>query len=294
MIFISRLEDGRVTEARFSVVTDGACDVIGDLGPVVVPVHLAFGLEQYDSPGITTSDLYANLRSKAQHPTTSQPSPEEFAARYRALAGRAILGVHVSSGLSGTLNAADQGRKLAEANVHLMDSRSVSIGLGAQVYAAGMAARMGESLETAIKWVNRTREETRTIFALETLEYLRKSGRIGRAQAMIGGFLNIKPVLEVDRHTGGFEPLARVRGFSAATLEIVQRVRHWIPARTGLRVVLGYGEQESDADHLLELLKAHYAIHWVERVQVGPALAVHSGPRVVGLAVAAGLWPWER
>ncbi len=283
-----------MTGPRFSVVTDGACDVIGDLEAVVVPVHLAFGLEQYDSPGITTKDLYANLRSHPQHPTTSQPSPEEFAARYRALAGRAILGVHVSSGLSGTLNAADQGRKLAGADVHLVDSRSVSIGLGTQVYVAAMAARMGESLETALKWVNRTREETHTIFALETLEYLHKSGRIGRAQALIGGLLNIKPVLEVDRHTGSFEPLARVRGFSVATSEIVQRLLQWIPARTPLRVVIGYGELESDADHLLELLQAHYPIYWVDRTQVGPALAVHSGPRVVGLAVAAGPWPWER
>jgi DegV family protein with EDD domain len=276
------------------VVTDGACDVIGGLEPIVVPVHLAFGLEQYDSPGITNSDLYAKLRSHPQHPTTSQPSPEEFAARYRTLGGRAILGVHVSSALSGTINAADQGRKLAGADAHLIDSKAVSIGLGAQVYVAAMAARLGEPLETAIRWVNRTREETRTIFALETLEYLHKSGRIGRAQALIGGLLNIKPVLEVDRHTGSFDPLARIRGFSHATQEIVHRLLQWIPARTPLRVALGYGELESDADHLLELLQAHYPIHWVARTQVGPALAVHSGPRVVGLAVAAGAWPWER
>lgn len=278
---------------QFSVVTDGACDLIGNLEPIVVPVHLAFGHEQYDSPGIGNRELYANLRSHPQHPTTSQPSPEEFAAQYRTLTGQTILGVHVSGALSGTLNAADQGRQLAGVNARLIDSKSVSVGLGMQVHAAAMAARMGEPLETAVQWVNRTRQETRTIFALETLEYLRKSGRINRAQAVIGGLLNIKPVLEIDHYTGAFETLGRARGFSHAILEIVRCVLEWIPARTPLRVAIGHGEREADADHLLDALKAHYPLHWVARTEVGPALAVHSGPRVVGLAVASGPWPWE-
>ena len=280
---------------RFNVVTDGACDVLWSEGlePAVVPVHLAFGSAQYDSPGISNMELYANLRAQ-QHPTTSQPSPEEFAARYRELSDRPILGVHVSGALSGTINAADQGRKIAGADVQLIDSKSVSIGLGMQVHVAAMAARMGESLETAARWVNRTREESRTIFALETLEYLRRSGRIGRTQAVIGGLLNIKPVLEVNRHTGGFETLARVRGFSSATAQIVERLLEWIPARTPIRVALGHGELAEDADRLLELLQAHYPLRWVARTEIGPALALHSGPRVVGLTVAAGPWPWER
>ena len=200
----------------------------------------------------------------------------------------------MSSALSGTLNAADQGRKLAGADVRLIDSRSVSIGLGMQVHVAAMAARLGESLETAVAWVTQTREQTRTIFAMETLEYLRRSGRIGRTQAVIGNLLNIKPVLEVDRQTGGFETLNRVRGFSSATAEIIEHLLEWIPERTPIRVALGHGELESDADHLLGLLQAHYPIHWTARTEIGPALAVHSGPRVVGLAVAAEVWPWER
>lgn len=283
-----------MSEPRFNVVTDGACDVFGDTEASVVPVHLAFGLEQYDSPGITNTDLYANLRSHAAHPTTSQPSPEEFAARYRELASRPILSLHVSSALSGTLNAADQGCKLADVDARLIDSKSVSIGLGMQVHVAAMAARLGESLETAAHWVNQTREETRTIFALETLEYLRRSGRIGRTRAVIGNVLNIKPVLEVNRLTGSFETLSRARSFSSATAEIVERLLKWIPERTPIRVALGHGERSQDADHLLELLQAPYPIHWTARTEIGPALAVHSGPRVVGLAVAAGVWPWER
>lgn len=284
-------------EPRFWVVTDGACDLPASLEmqATVVPVHLAFGAEQHDSPGITSASLYAKLKTHPQHPTTSQPSPEEFAVRYRALTDRPILGIHVSAALSGTFNAADQGRRLApEVQVHLLDSRSVSVGLLMQVYAATVAARLGEPLETAIRWVNRTREETRTVFALETLEYLRKGGRIGRLQAAIGGLLQVKPILEIDRVKGTFNALGRVRGFHRAIEELVDQLRAWIPPQTPLRVAVGHGETESDAEALLERLRAHYPLHWVVRAQVGPALAVHSGPRVVGMAVAAGIWPWEQ
>ena len=284
-------------EPRFWVVTDGACDIPASLEihPAVVPVHLAFGTEQHDSPGMTNAELYDKLKTHPQHPTTSQPSPEEFAACYRKLTDRPILGIHVSSALSGTFNVADQGRKLVPgADVHLLDSRSVSVGMLFQVYAASVAARLGEPLETAMRWVGRTREETRTVFALETLEYLRKGGRIGRVQAAIGGLLQVKPILEIDRAKGTFNALGRVRGFSRAIEEIVTQLRNWIPPQTPLRVAIGHGETESDADHLLEQLRKQYPLHWVVRAQVGPALAVHSGPRVVGMAVAAGTWPWEQ
>lgn len=288
--------DSSLVLPQFWVVTDGACDYPISLKPrpLIVPVNIAIGNDQFASSELSTANFYARLKTNPHVLSTSQPSLEQFACSYRSLVGQAILSLHVSSAMSGTINAAAQGAHLVTgADVHLLDTKSVSVGMTMQVYVAAMAAHLGVSPETALAWVEQTRQQTSTIFTLGSLAYLRRSGRISSLRALFGAALDIKPVIEIERHKGSFKSLVNARGFHRAVEMIVLQMQKIVPVGTPLRVLIGYGEDKADADDLESRIAQHYPLHWLQRVQVGSALAVHSGPRVVGLAFAPNSWAWE-
>lgn len=286
-----------MTEGAFHVVTDGGCDIPKEMNisPHVVPLALSFGNEHHPSTALTPAAFYSKLASSPHHPTTSQPAPADFVKQYQNLTDKPILSLHISSGLSGTMNAADQASKtVARAQVHLHDTKTLSIGQAFQVYAAVTAAQRGESLELALDWVREVQNATQLLFTIDTLEYLQKGGRIGRVQAMLGSVLNLKPVVQVTKDTGTYVNVGRARSFTKAMEALVKKVQEQIPASTPLRVAIAYGDDQVYAERLLAMLREHYPLHWVGTVPVGPVLAVHTGPKLVGLCVAAGPWPWEK
>jgi DegV family protein with EDD domain len=205
------------------------------------------------------------------------------------------LVVTISSGLSGSFNAADQARAIEQdVPVTLHDARTLSGAQAFQVHAAMTARARGHDVATAIEWMKRVHDETELYFTIDTLEYLRRGGRIGRVQAALGGLLNLKPVVTVDKETGTYANVARARTWPKALVEITRRVSDRYGEGTPLRVALMHGAEAAVAEQVLEKLRDRHPIVWSGAAPVGVALAVHTGPTAVGLAVAPGAWPWER
>ncbi|PYE54375.1 DegV family protein [Deinococcus yavapaiensis] len=284
------------TSPSFDVVSDGGLDKFEDLLNDVpaAPFALHFGNTSYLADQLPREAFFRELKTNASHPTTSQPTPQQFAEMYTA-ARRPVLCVTISAGLSGSRSAAEQARSVVpNADVTIHDSRTLSAAQAFQVHAAMTARNLGHSVDTAKEWMTRVSDETELYFTIDTLEYLKKGGRIGRVQAALGGLLNLKPIVTVDKTSGTYVNAARARSWSKALETLAAQVTAKYGAGTPLRVGLLYGDSTSYAAELLEYVKVKHPIVWSGAASVGPALAVHTGPKAAGLAVAPGPWPWER
>ncbi len=285
-----------VVTPSFDVVSDGGLDGLPRLlnEVRVAPFTLTFGQESFVADELPRDELFAKLRGDAPHPTTSQPTPGQYAELYRE-AERPLLVVTISSGLSGSLNSAEQARSLVNGvPVTLHDSRTLSGAQAFQVHAAMTARERGLDLDTALAWMRTVHEETELYFTIDTLEYLRRGGRIGTVQAKLGSMLNLKPVVTVDKATGTYINAGRARTWPKALDAIAQQVTTRFGAGTPLRVALLYGETADDAEQLSTRLSERHPLWWTDTAPVGVALVVHTGPKAVGLAVAPERWPWER
>lgn len=281
----------------FSIITDGGIDAFPSLlnDVPVAPFSVNFGSQTYKLGQISRAELYRQLETNPEHPTSSQPTPQDWAEAARATAGGDVLGVTISAGLSGSHNAAEQARSVLDGvNVTLHDSRTLSGAQAFQVHAAATAAARGESLETALTWMRAVHEETEIYFTIETLEYLRRGGRIGRVTATLGGLLNLKPVITVDKATGAYTNVGRARTYKGAIEAVAQQLTTRYGEGTPLRLGLMYGSVHEDADALLEHVRQRHPVVWHDFVGVNPVLNIHTGPRAVGVVAAPGNWPWER
>ncbi|GAA5512227.1 protein DegV [Deinococcus carri] len=288
-----------MTPPLFAVSTDGGLDAFAGLNNAVpvAPFSLNFGSRTYRMDEITREGLYRELQTNPEHPTSSQPTPQDWAQAYTQASGGTlpVLGLTISSGLSGSLNAAEQARAVVpQIPVTLHDTRTLSAAQAFQVHAAATAAGRGETLETALDWVRQTAAETELYFTIETLEYLRRGGRIGRVQATLGGLLNLKPVITVDRATGAYTNVGRARSYKGAIEAVAAQVTARYGEGTPLRLGLLYGSVREDADALLEVIQARHPVVWSGAAGVNPVLNVHTGPRALGVAAAPGHWVWER
>lgn len=280
----------------FDLVSDGGLDPFADLANDVpsAPFTVTFGTESFLATELARDAFFARLTGGGPHPTTNQPAPEAYAALYRD-AVRPLLVATISSGLSGSHNAADQARALApDVAVTLHDTRTLSGAQAFQVHAAMTARARGHPIATAIAWMQRVHDETELYFTIDTLEFLRRGGRIGRVQAALGGLVGLRPVVTVDKATGTYANVARARTWSKALATLVQQVGARFGEGTPLRVAALYGADPEVAERVLDLLRERHPIAWSGAAPVGVALAVHTGPTAVGLAVAPGAWPWER
>lgn len=280
--------------APFEVVADGGLDRFPSLlnGVRVAPFSISFGSQTFSAPDLSRADFFKRLRQGTPHPTTSQPTPEQFRELFEQSPAE-VLAVTISQGLSGSLNAATQALSLISKKVTLHSSGTLSAAQAFQVHAAMVARSKGQSIATAVEWMKKVHQQTELFFTIDTLEYLRRGGRIGRVQATLGGLLNLKPIITVDKASGTYSNVGRARSWEKAIEGIAALVTSKHGKGTPLRVGLLYGEETEGANLLLERLKEHHPILWNDLAPVGVALAVHTGPRAVGLAVAAGPWPWE-
>lgn len=281
----------------FRVIADGGLDKCRTLrnDVPVAPFYLNFGAQSYPNGELSQEEFFRRLRAGQPHPTTSQPTPRSYAELYRQSGEEVTLAVTISSGLSGSYGAAGQARALVpEAEVYLHDSRTLSAAQAFQVHAACTARERGETLQTAISWMRQVSDESELYFTLNQLEYLRRGGRIGRVTAMMGGILNIKPVVTVDKESGTYVSAARGRSWRGAIEAVAKQVTQRYGAGTPLRVAVMVGENVSDGEELLQHLRAAHPLLWHEMVSANQVLVVHTGPEAVGLTVAPGAWPWER
>lgn len=271
------------------VVTDSTAElpaeIVREFDITVIPLQVVFGEESFrDGIDLTSEDFFRRLEASDELPTTSQPSVGEFQAMYEALAERAsgIISIHLSAGFSGTVGTA---RLAAEAlkdrvPIEVLDSTTTSLAMGLGVIAAARAAQSGADLATCTETARSVFQRLRLAVGLETLEYLRRGGRIGRATAFLGGLLRLRPILTI--RDGEAFPLKRARTRAKLLEEI-------------LNISLGDDEIEEaavvdattpdDARFLVEEVRRRRPGVKVHTARFGPVIGVHGGPGMIGLAV---------
>src|SRR5262245_50230872 len=269
------------------VVTDSACDLpdglIDALGIEVVPLTIRFGAEEFvDRTDLTPDEFWRRLEESPALPETAAPSPGAFESVFRDLAGRGATGivcVNLSSHLSGTMQSAQVAAAAVvdACPVQVIDSRSASMGQGNLCLTAARRAADGDTLESIVTEVVDRRERTRLYATLDTLEHIRKSGRIGNARALLGSVLSIKPVIEI--RGGIVEEVGRVRTRSKALKEVAAKA-----AETKMEHLAVLHGNAPDLEELLELLAPIFPRDEIITGIVGPVIGTHAGPRVIGVS----------
>ena len=267
------------------IVTDSAADLsdelVKELEVAVVPLTIRFGAEEFvDRQDLTPEEFYARCAASPVLPETAAPSPGKFEEAFRSAfddGAEAIVCVNISSGLSATMaSAQNAARALADRDVRVIDSRSVTWGLGSQVVAAGRAAASGASADDIAALVEDMVGRTRVYGTLDTLENLKKGGRIGNAQALIGSLLSIKPLVSVE---GVVEEAGRARTRSKALRGLVDKVREAGPVEN-LGVMHG---SAPDIEEFVTMLAEVHPRDQIHVGEIGATIGVHAGPRVIGL-----------
>jgi DegV family protein with EDD domain len=275
------------------IITDSASDIpdseARELGITIAPLYIRFPEREIGSTELTADEFYDRLRAMApQIPTTSQPSPGMFAELYQKIssAGEEILSIHISSGLSGTIQAARiAANDLPGAAIRIVDSLTLSGGQRFQVLAAHMAAKIGWGTDAIVALLERVRAATETIYTLETIEYLARGGRIGRIQAIAGSMLGIKPIIRVDKADGKYSSAGRGRTLRQTMDGIVQYLAKTYGTEDPLWITVMHGQIPDIATAFAETLRQRLSVGRLDILRVSPALGVHVGPGVVGAAV---------
>jgi len=260
--------------------------MFAQLGIERMPLLITFGTEVLRSGvDIQAEEFYRRLVANRDNlPTTSQPSVGEFVDLYRRVGqtDKDIVSVHISSGLSGTLNSATQATKQCpELNITLIDTKTLSAAEGFQVVAIAQAIRRGYTVEQIVKRAQEVGDQTEIFFTLDTLYYLQKGGRIGRVQAMAGALLNLKPVITVDKGPGTYITVAKGRSIPKSIALIADQVYEKMQDRPAWVHVL-HTNSPDQAQALHDLILTRMPKAQLTRGQIVPVLGVHTGPGCVG------------
>jgi DegV family protein with EDD domain len=274
------------------IVTDSAADMpiteLQELGIVQAPLLIQFPEGEVSSADLQPDEFYQRLEALYPNiPTTAQPSSGAFAQLYRSLAelDPQILSIHISSGLSGTINSARLGCEqiASQAQVVVWDSLTLSGGERFQVLAAALACRAGWALDAVQQRLTDIRAKTEVLYTLDTLEYLARGGRIGRVQALAGALLNLKPVIGVDHVDGKYNNIAKSRTITRALTAITDQL-HNAYHDTPLWITVLHGRFAEKAEALGQELKGRLNVARLETLRISPVLGVHTGPGIVGAA----------
>jgi len=275
------------------IVTDRAADLSADqlsgLDIHFASLRITLDGRTYESGvDLDPESFYKLLGETDSFPTTSQPSAGEFAELYRKLSrsGEEILSIHISSGLSGTFNAASAGAQMVpEARVTLWDSMTLSCPLGWQVEVAAKMARAGASISDIQAKLGTLRKKVEGIYTLDTLKYLIHGGRISHITGLLASVLNIKPIIGVDKISGKYIQLARHVSIKRSIQGLVDVVAQKYGAGSRLRVQLLHGYNPEGVELLKSRMAEAFDCVWSPTVPVAPVLGAHTGPGLVGLSV---------
>ena len=271
------------------IVTDSTSDLppqlADELGITVVPVYLRFGEMVYlDGVDISHDEFYQKLVESSVHPSTSQPTPADFADVYGKLAEETdkIVSIHVTSKLSGTYNSALQGKELVGGGCHIevVDSLSTSMGLGLISMAAARLAEAGESLEAVMEEIRQAIPSIRLLGVFDTLKYLLRGGRIGKAKALLGSVLNVKPLLTM--REGELLPAGQVRTRNKGIDRLFDLVKNALNIQ---ELAIVHSTTLDEADSLKERVASIFDRKRIHIARLGPALGVHGGPGTLLLAL---------
>jgi len=250
----------------------------------VVPLYVRFGDESYrDYVELGPAEFYARLRTAAEMPTTSQPTPQDFLAAYEELAGyERIYSLHIASRLSGTFGSARiAAQELGGERVRMVDTETASAAIAMLGLAIQRRLEAGTDDEELDELVDCYKQEHGLLFTVDTLEFLARGGRIGRARAMAGQLLNIKPILTIAE--GEVVPVKRVRGNRKAMQEFVNDFTGATADEPGLRVGIAHADAPERAEALRKMVRAERPQAEIEVVTtLGAVVGTHAGPGTVG------------
>ncbi|MFH1003638.1 MAG: DegV family protein [Chloroflexota bacterium] len=264
------------------IVTDSSADLpaelVRELGITVVPLYVRFGEEVYrDRVDISEDEFYQRLQYDAVHPSTVQPSPQDFADVYQPLSGEAdgIVSVHISSKLSGTYNSAMRGKEIVRAKcpIEVIDSQTLTMALGMLAVMAARLARQGKGLAEVVAAVKQAVPVTHLLGLLDTLKYVMLGGRIGKAKALLGSILNVKPLLSLQE--GEVIPAGQARTRSKGIDRLFDFVQGYGRVQD-LAVV--YNTTPEEAETLAGRLGTVFDRKQITLSRVGPVLGTHMGP----------------
>ena len=271
------------------VVTDSICDtapgLAEELGITVVPVYIIFGQKAYrDRVDIGIDEFYHRLVNDPVYPTTSVPSPQDFADAYNRLTGETdeIISIHASARLSGIYNSAMLGAQMlaGKCRIEVIDSKSLSVGFGLSVLTAAREARAGRNLEQVTQATRQATLHIHDRSMANTLKYAVKGGRVNRAYGLIGTVLGVKPIM------GMRDGVAFLAGVARTRAKALQRMYEFAASVPGVQeIALGYTTEYDDAKNLAQRLKIKFPEVPVYIARVCPAVAVYGGPGSLGMGV---------
>jgi len=275
------------------VVTDSTCDIPAELaeelGITVVPIYVMFGQETYrDGIDMGTDEFFDRLVHNNVHPTTSVPSPQDFADVYNRLAGETdeIISIHITATESGTYNSALLAKDLVEkkCRIEIVDSESISMSLGMLVIATARAAQTGASLEQVTGMVRGNVSRMHLMILVDTLKYVIRGGRLGKASGLVGTILRVRPLLTLKE--GDLKPA----GVARSKVKAIERLYSYANSFSRVReLALVYTTDRDEANSLLNRLKAAFPDAASYLARVGPSLGTHAGPGAMGVAI----WEFE-
>ncbi len=278
------------------IVTDSGVDLLlpqerlAELNIHVVPLVVTLDGKSYrEGVDIQPDEFYQLLAETDSLPVTSQPSAGDFAETYRRLAAvdPDILSIHISAGLSGTLNAARTGAStVPEANVTVIDTKTLSAAAGWQVEAAARAAKAGWSMEQILGLMERIGDASESAYTLKELKYLIHGGRISHMKGLIASLLNIKPLIGVEKVNGTYVQLGQMRSFKAAVKSLADRIGNLHAPGSALRVQVLHSYNPQGAALLREFIDQRFNCSWLPEGNLSLVLGAHTGPSMVGVAYA--------
>ncbi|BFH15042.1 DegV family protein [Paenibacillus melissococcoides] len=281
--------------ASIRIVTDSTADIPQELREryriEMIPLKVHFGNDMYqDAVTISAERFYQLLVEAKRLPTTSQPSPIEFLEVFKRLNAEPdtqIISIHLSAAFSGTYQSAVLAKNMMEeeADITIVDSKSASYGFGLIVVEAAKMAEAGRSKEEILAMIERYQRERKLFFLVDTLEYLQKGGRIGKAAALFGTLLNIKPILSIDDE-GEVYAVEKVRGHKKAVARILEMLKQEFEGRP-VHTVMGYTSNPSAADDLAAAIQNTMDVRSMDYTIVGSVIGTHVGTGVA----AVFMWP---
>ncbi|BBH19657.1 fatty acid-binding protein DegV [Paenibacillus baekrokdamisoli] len=283
--------------SQVKIVTDSTSDipkrVREQLDIEMVPLQVIFGEETYlDAKTISASQFYEKLMASTTLPTTSQPSPAEFEETYQRILqknpGSPIISIHISSAISGTYQSAVLGSTLleepSERDITVIDSKSASYGAGMLVVKAAEMAAAGESKEAILKEIDRISKDQRLYFFVDSLEYLQKGGRIGKAAALFGSILNIKPILSLDE-AGTVIVIDKVRGTNKAMSRFIELFKHDF-GNDPVEMTVAWSFKSEVALELAALAQTQLNVRNIRQTEIGAVIGTHVGPGTAALFIS--------
>ena len=265
--------------------SDITSDLAGELGITVVPLYVRFGEEIFkDREEITSEDFYRRLVYEDILPSTTQPTPNDFLSVYQELAKDTdeILVIVVSSKLSGTYQSATQAKDMLESSsckINIVDSLRVAMAQGLIVLSTVNAVKNGANLEQATEHASKAVSRSHLIAYFDTLKYLAKGGRIGKAQGLLGSMLSVKPILTMK--DGEMAPLTRVRSLSAGFDYLYSVIEN---AGKLESVAVEHATTPTDADRLIERLSPIYSKDDIKRSVISPVIGTYAGPNALAVS----------